>query len=169
MQYAFVDSNNICQNLIAYDPSLPHGQVVPPTGQTLQEVNDWIQIGQNINASEPQPPSPTPAQQAAYAINAGIVLTSTGTPALNSTYATNAAAQQQLNAIMTYIIVNNAFPGGSTQLPWPDANMTLHTFPSVISFQAFATAIANFVSEVMIYANSNGVIGSIPINTITIP
>lgn len=110
-----------------------------------------------------------PQKNAAAALAAGIVLTSTGTPALNGTYATNAKAQADLNAIITYILLNNAFPAGVPQMPWPDSSGTMHLFPSTASFQAFATILANFVATVTIYGNSGGAIGSIPSNQLTIP
>lgn len=116
------------------------------------------------------PPTLTPSQQAANAINAGVILTSTVTPALNATYNVGATVQANLNATITYMLLNgNTFPGGATEMPWPDAESNMRIFPTAASFQAFASAVANFVAVVTLYANSNGTMGSIPSNAITIP
>lgn len=108
-------------------------------------------------------------QQVRNAIGAGISLTSTGTPALNGTYAIDPASQANINAIITYVLLNSTFPGGGTTLPWYDISGDAHLFPSIEAFQAFATAAANFIAMLSIYANSNGKVGSIPSNAITIP
>jgi len=114
-------------------------------------------------------PTIPPGAAAGNAINAGIILTSTGTPALNGTYAVNQAAQANINAISTYILVNGNFPGGGSTLPWYDTSGVAHTFPSTAAFQDFASAVATFVAAVAIYANSNGESGSLPSNALTIP
>lgn len=50
MNWALVDSNNIVQNIIVYDGESIY---IPQAGFTLQQVNSWINIGQNINTSQP--------------------------------------------------------------------------------------------------------------------
>jgi len=115
-------------------------------------------------------PTPTPVQAAAAAIAAGIALTSTSTPALNGTYPCDPMTQVKLNNAITYVIVNNAFPPASaTTLPWYDTSGVAHVFPSITLFKNFATAFADFVATLDIYASSNGEAGSIPSNEITIP
>lgn len=114
------------------------------------------------------PPTPSPLQEALAAIAGGINLTSTGTPALNGAYAVDAAAQAQINSVVTYTLLNNAFPNSVAVLPWPDMSFMMHNFPSVVSFHAFASAAANFVTQAMVYGNSNAGQGSIPSNNITI-
>jgi hypothetical protein len=116
-------------------------------------------------------PTPVPAEvlAAEAQLVAGVVLTSTGTPALNGTYGTDDQTQTDINAIITFIIVNQTFPGGGTVLPFPDASGDLHVFPSIASFQAFATAYANYLAEIQIFIKSNGADGSLPSSQITIP
>ena len=46
MMYALVDSKGIVQNLIEYDGFSPYA---PAEGLTVQQVNDWLKIGSNIN------------------------------------------------------------------------------------------------------------------------
>lgn len=114
-------------------------------------------------------PTPGPVDQALAAIATGINITSTGTPALNGAYAVDTVAQAQINAVITYTMLNNAFPNNASVLPWPDKSFMMHNFPTLTTFRAFASAAANFVTQVMVYANSNGAVGSIPSNNITIP
>lgn len=49
MQWALVNSNNIIENLIAYDGGAPYE---PAEGLTLMQVNDWLLIGEKINKAE---------------------------------------------------------------------------------------------------------------------
>lgn len=66
MKYALVNKDSIIENVVAHDPALPHGGYEPPTGLSIMEVNDWLNIGDNINAPEPVY-TPTPE-----AVNKGI-------------------------------------------------------------------------------------------------
>lgn len=117
---------------------------------------------------EASTPPLTPAQQAEAAMAAGIIITSTGTPSIDGTYSIGPASQANVNATVTYILLNNAFPRGQQTLPWATVDGTVHLFPSVAVFKAFATAFADFVAAVAVYADSNGTVGSIPSNQITI-
>ena len=109
-------------------------------------------------------------QAIAAALAAGIVITSTGNQALNGTYPIDPATQVKLNSAITYIMLNSAFPPASaSSMVWYDVSGNAHTFTSVAQFKAFATAFADFVAHVDIYASSGGQAGSIPVNTITIP
>jgi len=49
-EWALVDANGIVQNIIVYDGSSPY---TPPQGLTLEQVNNWVQIGQNVNTPQP--------------------------------------------------------------------------------------------------------------------
>lgn len=57
MKYALIDSNNIVQNVIVYDGV---AEYAPAAGLALQQVNDWVNIGDNKNISEPTPPESAP-------------------------------------------------------------------------------------------------------------
>ena len=103
------------------------------------------------------PPAPTAAEQLAAAVAqafaAGITITCTSTPALNGTYAVDPAAQARINAIETFVLKNNAFPGSSgAQLAYYDLGGVPHVFPSVALFSEFATAVANYVADLDLYA-----------------
>lgn len=165
MQYALVDSNNVVKNFIVP----PVGEWVPPVGLTVQQVNDWVEVGQDTGTPQPSPTTQTSSQKAEVAIAAGVMLSSASVPELDGAYSVDAAAQAQINAVVTYIMVNNSFPAGASSLPWPDAGRTLHFFTSIALFKAFATAVADFVATINIYENSNGMFGSIPSNALSIP
>lgn len=62
MRWALVDKENICQNVIVYDPDSDYE---PAEGLKLLEVNDWINIGDSIDKSEPQPPPVDDAERKA--------------------------------------------------------------------------------------------------------
>lgn len=99
MKIALVDSNGIVRNVIVYDGVAPF---IPPIGQTVQHVNDWVDIGQNQNVSIPPPPivtTPIPdlaTQLAAILISKGTIATSdlnTNTlTAVNATLASDGQA-----------------------------------------------------------------------------
>lgn len=49
MKWALIDNQEIIQNIIAYDGV---SEFLPPEGLTLNQVNDWCLIGQNINITQ---------------------------------------------------------------------------------------------------------------------
>lgn len=109
------------------------------------------------NVTGSWPPPPTQAEQLAAqvsdAFSAGVNITSTSTPAVNGTYAIDSAAQQRINGVETFILKNNAFPGSSgTQLGYPDKTGVMHVFPSLAIWNEFATAVANHVADLDLYA-----------------
>ncbi len=52
MKWALVDNDLICRAVIVYNGEDAY---TPPEGLTLEQVNDWIAVDDNINAPEPQP------------------------------------------------------------------------------------------------------------------
>lgn len=129
---------------------------VNPAGRFAADMQ-WIAVPSGVNVAvgwayaggtftaPPAPPAPTLAQQAAAAINAGLTITSTGTPALNGTYACDDAHQARINRVQGFIEANGKFPNGLTELPWPDMSGAIHLFPTTAEFTAFASAIADYV------------------------
>jgi len=108
----------------------------------------------------------TAASNALAAIAAGVEITSSGTPTLNGTYSVDADSTADINAVITYILVNGNFPGNSSTMKWADVDGDFHTFNDVATFKAFASAIANYVAQVTIYGAGGG--GSLPSNQIAI-
>lgn len=103
------------------------------------------------------------------ALAAGIVLTSTGTPALDGTYSVLPDAQSKITSEALYIQTTAAqggakFSNGLTTRGWSDATGTSHTFPSTNSFISFAEAVAQYVDAVSAWDGT----GSAPSNAATI-
>lgn len=149
-RYALVDARGNVVNVIEWDGTsawtAPSGMapVLDTTGRVDQS---WTyKNGAFVPPPPPPPPILTPDKQIARALAAGLQVASTSTAAINATYATDATTQQRLAAISLYVQVNGRFPAGQAQLPWPDAAGTPHVFPTTSQFQAFATAVGDFVT-----------------------
>jgi len=88
------------------------------------------------------------AAQAQYAgkLAAGLTIASTGTPALNATYALSAAQQQNLANVALYIAVNGHLPGGQAALALTTASGGFVLVSSTAAWQEIATAVADYVT-----------------------
>jgi hypothetical protein len=153
--FAIVNTNTgAVENVIEY-PSQPS---TPPPGMASNYIAvpiapgvgpGWNYINGTFTNPNP-PPAPTAAQIAAAkygaAIAAGMNITSSSTSSLNGTYAIDPTSQQRVAAISLYIQVNGKFPAGQSSLPWPDAAGTPHAFATPSQFQAFATAMGDYVA-----------------------
>ena len=95
------------------------------------------------------------------ALAAGVPIQSTSTSSLNATYSCDGGSQANINATVTYILLNGTFPGGGSTMPWADVTGAIHVFPNVAVFKGFATATANYVAAAELYADSGGVDGSL--------
>jgi hypothetical protein len=104
------------------------------------------------------------AQQATVSgqalIAAGISIVSTGTPALNGTYAINPAAKTDIDGIYSSIKNGDGLPGGGASFNYFDIAGAPHSFEAV-SFPNFAKAVRDYI-----YAISQGQTPAMPI---TIP
>ena len=111
-------------------------------------------------------PTPTIAQEAQAALTVGLTVNSTSTPAINGLYAIDTSSQAKIAFVSQYILLNGKFPRGQSSMVWVDKTGTAHTFPSTTVFQNWATAIADYVSELdeIILANS----GTLPPSSVTI-
>ena len=109
---------------------------------------------QNVYAAH-NPATVPLAMQAANAIAAGVQVSSTGTPAINGTYALDAQSLANIVAIAAEIANGKGFPGGGATYDYPDAAGTFHTFPTTPAFVNFATAIASYVSGWKLFAQGH--------------
>lgn len=91
------------------------------------------------------PATPNPNDEFAALIAAGCPITSTGTPAINSSYSIDPAAQGQVTSEAVYIQVTGKFTNGGTVRGWADAAGAYHTFINPAQFTAFAEALAAYV------------------------
>lgn len=112
----------------------------------LANPSGWAVSAGALVPYTPPVPTPTLAQQAQAAILAGVQITSTGTPALSGTYACDPAAQAKIMATSLFAVVNSKFPGGGATMAWADRSGAVHTFPTIAEFQAFATAVGDYVA-----------------------
>jgi len=104
-------------------------------------------------------------------VASGITINSTSAPLLNGVYSVNSAAQQNLVSITTYTMLNHTFPGGVMVFPWADITGYQHQGFTIAQFQAFATAVADYVSGIELGEISllNGQPATWPSSTATIP
>ena len=81
---------------------------------------------------------------------AGMQIVSATYPALNGTYPIDAATQQYIQAISLYVVINGQFPAGLSSMPLDDINGVNHKFPTTAEWQAFATALQDFVTSIAV-------------------
>lgn len=142
------------------------GAVIPPNLKNVdyEAYQLWLTQG---NTPDPYvAPTLTVAQQAANALSAGLIITSTSTPAISGTYPLDTLTQAKIDAIITFILANGTFPEGSATFEWPDTVGALHVFPSIAEFKLWATAIANYVNLLDLYGLGIGT--TLPAATVTI-
>jgi len=125
----------------------------------------WAYTGSTFGEVPPPaapaaPPPLTLAQTALGMIASGLTIVSTSAPAINGLYSTNAAAQNNILAIQVYIQSNGKFPGSSGSLLWLDQNNSPHTFTTTGQFTEFASAIADYVSDLTLVAMTGS--GALP-------
>jgi hypothetical protein len=125
------------------------GAVIPadPANSDYAEFQKWVAAG---NTPDPVPAKSLPAQASVALtarIAAGIAITSTGTPALNATYALDEVSAGQIYQIGLYANQFAVFPSGAVTQAYPDINGLPHTF-TVAQFVAFLRAVAPLVSAI---------------------
>jgi hypothetical protein len=115
-------------------------------------------------------PTLTPQQQYAAAIDAGIVLASTSTPALNGTYGVATTDQANISSEALFIASFQEFSTGADTMSWADTSGAVHTFPNTTLFMAFAKASAQYVSacKQALITLTNGGTATFPNNEISI-
>lgn len=143
-------------------------QFIDVTGTSPPPQSGWTAT-ENVGVwsfAVPPAPVPSPAQNAQAAIAAGLTISSTGTPAIDGTFAIDTATQGKIAAVEVYILKNSVFPGGVTTYPWPVLAGEFVTFPDTTAFQNWATAICDYVSVLNIIIASNS--GTLPSASVTI-
>ena len=168
MQYYLTLENGIRGAGITPDGTFPTG-AVECTAAQYQDANAWtISNGQIVAYA---PPAPTLAQQAAAALGAGLTITSTGTPALNGTYAVASGVpfgREDIGTEAQFISTFSEFTNGTQTLEWPLIDgKTFVTFPNTATFMNFAKAAAQYYAAVKAVAATGQ--GSFPSNQVTIP
>lgn len=111
------------------------------TPLTLQP---YVPTGAEIAAQQAAAAQAALMLQANAALDAGIAIKSTSTPALNGTYAVDRLSQMDIIAIETSLNAGKGFPGGSSTFSYPDVGGVPHTFTEA-NFTNFAAAIRDYV------------------------
>ncbi|MFL9907360.1 hypothetical protein [Paraburkholderia sp. RL17-337-BIB-A] len=137
------------------DSPVPEGvtaiEITDAQWQTCIATSGYTVVNGALVAPTPPAP-PTAAQIAAQALiqsaqtamAAGISIVSTGTPALNGTYACDQLSQMDIIAIETSLNAGKGFPGGATTFNYPDVTGVMHSFTEA-DFTNFAAAVRDFV------------------------
>lgn len=152
--------------LVTLDAAIPiaaafHSSLtfVDVTGISPAPQQGWTYSAPNTFAA-PVPVPPTAAQVFAAAVAAGIQIASTGTPALNGTYAITADAKGTIDGVYSGIKDGDGLPGGGATFNYSDITEAAHTF-SATTFPPFAKAVRDYL-----YALSQGQAPTLPV---TIP
>ena len=103
---------------------------------------------------------------AASAISAGVTITSSSTPAVNGIYSCDQNSVANFANVELYVMKNATFPGPSSVRPWLTLDNRIVVIPNTTVFGNIATAIADYVAQVMSYAY--GEASSLPSSAIII-
>jgi hypothetical protein len=125
------DPNDKTTWSIAYDPSATAAQ---------QQAAQSVLANFNLAA-------PSPAQQGAALLASGIRIVSTGTPALNGTYAIDDAAKAGIDGIYAGIKDGDGLPGGGSTFNYADLSGAMHAFDAT-SFPNFARAVRDYLYSI---------------------
>lgn len=110
-----------------------------------------VQVVDAADVPPPVPPAPDP-------LAAGLAIVSTGTPALNGTYAIHEQAQQNIVAVVTGINAGQGLPGGGATFVYRDT-LGGHGPFTADQFIALAKTVRDFV-----YALSGGAAPTQPVS-----
>ncbi len=130
-------------------------------------VTPAMRVGLAVPTSAP--PAPTLAQQATALIAAGLTIASTGTPAINGTYAVASGVpfgREDIGTEAQFISTFSEFTNGAQTLEWPLTNGTFVTFPSTAAYMNFAKAAAQFYAAAKAVVALNA--GVLPAAAVTI-
>ena len=111
--------------------------------------------------------SPYLANLAAAALGSGLAITSP-TTGVSATYPVDENAQRELLKTQVYINTNGHFPAGQTAWSLPDIAGTPHAIPSTGVFLAIATAVADYVAQLVAIINGSSSATALPAPTVTL-
>lgn len=145
--YAIV-RNGVVINTILWDGASDWGQPEGATGELLPE-NSLVSVGYKFDGTDFSAPAVvvlplTLVQQAQEAMTVGLQIVSTGTSALNGTYAIDQLSQMDIIAIETSLNAGKGFPGGATVFNYADTAGVMHSFTAA-NFTDFAAAVRDYV------------------------
>ena len=120
-----------CVDVTALSPMPSHGW------SATESAGSW-------SFAAPVAPTPTGPELAGAALDAGLSIVSTGTPALNGTYAIDQLSQMDIIAIETSLNAGKGFSRGASTFNYADASGVIHSFTEA-NFTNFAAAIGDYV------------------------
>ena len=131
-------------NGVSPDGTIPVGAVECTLAQ-YENASAWTVSNGTVVAFAP--PAPTLVQQAQALLAGGLTITSTGTPALDGTYAADPDTIGYVNSEVASIALNGTFADGTTSIDWPDASGVPRGF-TLAEFKLLAAALGVFVSGI---------------------
>ena len=111
--------------------------------------------------------SPYLANLAAAALGSGLAITSP-TAGVSGTYPVDEDAQKALLKTVVYININGRFPAGATAWSLDDMDGATHAIPSTAVLLAVATAIADYVAQLVMIIDGRSQATVLPAPAITI-
>lgn len=141
--------------ILQWQDTAAFGYPADPAGTATLQVSaaEWATQAtpQHVAAGALAPglitPALTLAQQAQALLAGGLTITSTGTPALDGTYAADPDTIGYVNSEVASIALNGTFADGTTSIDWPDASGVLRGF-TLAEFKLLAAALGVFVSGI---------------------
>lgn len=136
-------------------PNLPAGAdllALSPDEWTGRLAGSWAVAGGALVAYEPPAPTLTVAEQAQATIAEGCAITSTGTPAIDGTYAIAGQSWVDMKDEAQYISTFGGFSGGLSALPWVLPSDAAVVFPSTALFLSVVKACADYLSQIKVAA-----------------
>jgi hypothetical protein len=167
--FTYNAQGNILSSGLSLDGTMPTGAVVCTSSQASDPGQWCVDVSSTppavVSAPAAQLAAQALIQSAQTALAAGISIVSSGTPALNATYAVDQLSQMDVIAIETSLNAGKGFPGGVTTFNYQDAGGVMHAF-SESNFTDFAAAVRDYV-----YALKSVIAGSsstLPAASVTI-
>lgn len=166
-QYATTDANGLVTGFYddALHETIPAGALTLTDSQYQQWVANTAGLVWRNGELVPYTIPLTLAQQAAAALAAGCAIVSTGTPALNGTYACDDNAVSYFTAVQTRINAGLGLPLNAATIAWVDMAGTAHNLTAA-QFTEIARAISDYVYELKMVAITNS--GALPAQPVTI-
>jgi hypothetical protein len=145
---------------VSFDGTLPAGAVAC-TAEQAADPAAWVISGAALSAAPTV--TPTLAQQAGGMLSAGMQIASASAPALNGTYACDAATFQGVIGIVSAVAAGLGLPGGGATFNWLDMAGASHQF-TADQFKTFAQAMMNFEYALSTIIGANtGALPTLPV------
>lgn len=126
------------------DGTLPAGAIACSGAQAVAWQHSTLMAGAIVAATAQAAP---PQDQAQALLASGLAVTSTGTPAISATYATDPANVAKLLGVELGIAAGQGFPGGASTFPIRIVGTGTPPLLTITQYAAVAVEIRNFVAQ----------------------